>query len=510
MQKAFIETQFPIARLSAETLKERNAGASQTLTGLGKWWGRKQLIHVRATILGMLMPASNDPKKDREIYLKILTMDDDGAWLRQKGQIPVQAWRDAAPDDIQNKYFGAKGYLRGITDEQKEFIQAEIWESIDAQSRQQLDSKRKRQIAKREEFDLLPYSTRIKYCDRPEHVSGPSAEGWAEINAHLGTNAGGLSELIQQLGQRTFGHTPRVGDAFCGAGSIPFEAARIGCEAVGSDLNPAACLLSWCAINILGKGKILQKEIAASQHEICQQVANQLREWGVEGNTHGENPEAYLYCAEVKPPGCDYYIPLAPSWVIAEKYKIVANWRRVEGSDKLQPTVEAVSSAEFKLYKAKKGATVVDGRVVDPLDPSRSWSVEALRGPNGLRRWSNEDVVPRPEDVFQERLYCVRWINSRGERRYAAPDADDLARDEKVLELLKQRFEAWQQKGFIPSKQIESGYNTDQPIRERGWTHWHHLFTPRQLLVHGLFLEKVSEQDSISPEALAACLIGAS
>ena len=32
---------------------------------------------------------------------------------------------------------------------------------------------------------------------------------------------------------------------------------------------------------------------------------------------------------------------------------------------------------------------------------------------------------------------------------------------------------------------IEPGYNTDQPIRERGWTHWHHLLNPRQLLSLG-------------------------
>src|SRR5207244_3962217 len=25
-----------------------------------------------------------------------------------------------------------------------------------------------------------------------------------------------------------------------------------------------------------------------------------------------------------------------------------------------------------------------------------------------------------------------------------------------------------------------------EPIRTRGWTHWHHLFNPRQLLVAGL------------------------
>ena len=139
MQKAFIETQFPIARLSAESDKERKAGASQTLTGLGKWWGRKPLILVRACILGMLMPASDDPKKDREIFLKILTMDDDGTWQRQKGEIPVKAWREAAPAEIQDKYFGARGFQRGISDEEKEFVLAEIWEGLSDQQRQRHD-----------------------------------------------------------------------------------------------------------------------------------------------------------------------------------------------------------------------------------------------------------------------------------------------------------------------------------------------------------------------------------
>ena len=56
--KTFIETQFPVSLISKESYKERKAGAGQTLTGLGKWWGRKPLILIRASILGMLMPAS--------------------------------------------------------------------------------------------------------------------------------------------------------------------------------------------------------------------------------------------------------------------------------------------------------------------------------------------------------------------------------------------------------------------------------------------------------------------
>ena len=53
------------------------------LTSLGKWWGRKPLIMVRAALLGLLLPATDDPKRDREIFLKILTMDEEGLWQRK-------------------------------------------------------------------------------------------------------------------------------------------------------------------------------------------------------------------------------------------------------------------------------------------------------------------------------------------------------------------------------------------------------------------------------------------
>ncbi|MBW1895315.1 MAG: DNA methylase, partial [Deltaproteobacteria bacterium] len=113
------------------------------------------------------------------------------------------------------------------------------------------------------------------------------------------------------------------------------------------------------------------------------------------------------------------------------------------------------------------------------------------------------DLVPRPDDVFQERLYCVRWVetylekNRQGKlvektrRHYCSVTEYDIKREKRVLKLLRERFAEWQEKGYIPSRKIEPGYNTDQPIRERGWTHWHHLFNPRQLLVNGLVFENL-------------------
>ena len=372
-------------------------------------------------------------------------------------------------------------------------------------------------------FNRHSYAERITRCERPENIVGPTDASWVEINAHLGTTATSLPELVEQLGQRTFGHTPRVGDCFCGGGSIPFEAARIGCQSFGSDLNPVAGLLTWASLNLLGGGKEVQKEVMRVQAEALAAADQQVTAWGIEHNERGERADAYLYCVEVKPEGCNYYIPLAPSWLVGEKARAVAQWKHRPNADRLDPEIKIVTTAELSEWRGDskrkilaKNATVDDSRVIDPFDPNHTWSVESLRGPEGLRRWSNEDVVPRPGDVFQERLYCIRWVKTvigkngklKEVLRYTAPDAGDLAREAKVLELLRERFADWQHDGFIPSKAIpEDGAKTEEPIRTRGWTHWHHLFTPRQLLVIGLLAEQ-SVGLSNSKENVVANLLG--
>ena len=478
----FIETQFPIARLSVESYKERKGG-NQTLTRLGKWWGRKPLVLVRAVIVGMLMPASNDPKKDREVFLQILTMDDGGAWQRCKPEEARKLGRaqlQASPMAELADRVRAAGRARQDA--------GPLLALLNAHFGTRAESLASLQLALGEQvFHAMPYANRIALCERPENVAGPDAHAWEAINAHLGTTATSLPELVEQLGHRGFGHRPRVGDSFCGGGSIPFEAARIGCDAFGSDLNPVAGLLTWASLNLLGGGPQVQAEVMHVQAAALKAADEQVTAWGIEHNSRGERADAYLYCVEVKPDGCDYCIPLAPSWLVGEKSKVIARWHRVPGSDRLQPEIAKVSEAETKLYKAKQGATVVDSRVVDPFDVSRTWSMKALRGSDGLRLWINDDLVPRAGDIFQERLYCIRWIDAEGNRRYAAPDADDLEREAQVLSLLRERFAEWQREGFIPSMKIpERGAETDRLFRERGWTHWHHLFTPRQLLVHGL------------------------
>ena len=505
----FIETQFPIARLSAESYKERKANNGQTLTRLGKWWGRKPLILARAAVVGMLMPASDNPKKDRQIFLKILTMDDDGAWQRCKGQIPVAAWRDAAPEEIREEYFSARGFNRGMTKEEKDQVCAQIWEALSPQQQRALDAQRKRPFNSRFEFDALPYSERIDYCDRPENITGPPPEAWVEINRHLGTRATCLAGLIEELGQRVFGHTPRVGDCFCGGGSIPFEAARIGCSAFGSDLNPVAGMLTWASLNLLGGGPEAQKKVMHVQEETFAAADRQITEWGIEHNDQGERADALLYCVEVKPEGCEYYIPLAGTWLLGEKSRVVASWKR-------ENRVRTGCHHKYLSFHSQNWPNTRTGKVPRPsmaassilliltaLGQSRP-CVALMAYVNGPMRMFRHVL----RMFFRERLYCIRWIDSDGKKRYAAPGPADLAREQKVLRLLNERRTTWQSHGYIPSKAIpENGDKTDKPIRTRGWTHWHHLFNARQLLTNGLLAE-IAAGIANTKETWLGCLLG--
>ena len=614
----FIETQFPVSRLSKECYKERKANYSQTLTGLGKWWGRKPLVMVRAIILGLVMPASSDPRKDRDMFLALLTMDEEGLW-RRKCRI------------IQHKEL----YRRLSREERTEWFtndsepdRPRLQKGILAEDRARLQ---------RIVFDRMSYDEKLRFCHRPEHLKGPSPDAWKAINQHLGTNASSLPELVRTLGERRFGRVPRVGDAFCGGGSVPFEAARLGCEAYGSDLNPVAALLSWGALNIVGGGKQISAQILEAQNDVFEAVDRQVTEWRIEHNDVGWRADAFLYCTETNCPECGWRVPLAPSWVIGQKTRVVAQLTPQPADRQFAIGIRSGVGREA-LAAARDAGTMKQSRLECPnLDCRASTPMAAIRGDrrgnggriHGLRQWGRDEIVPRADDVFQERLYCVRWrlpslaallwaeqlsraawrlnldageppkpsaaappvpewvelecaiaalverlaardqhevaklrkrdwlaedravadlhrevgskksaacskrelaaatrrlreareavaqrdglvetiAKSLPEVSYQSVDDADLAREARALALLRERFPKWQALGHIPSRAIMPGAKTDELMRTRGWTHWHHLFTPRQLLLHGALAER-SEMNADSAVAGAACILG--
>ncbi len=499
--QSFIEVQFPVSKVSKESYKERKANLGQTLTGLGKWWGRKPLILVRAALLGLLMPASDNPKLDREIFLKILTMDEEGLWLRKNKSIPLQEIYDNLTPGERKRYFEEEGngkisYRKDITREEKENLQKLV-------------------------FNRLSYDEKLTYCIRPEEVDNLPESEWEKINEYLGTNASNLQELVQELGRRRFGKIPVVGDCFCGGGSVPFEAARMGCDVYASDLNPIAMLLTWAALNINGSSDEEIASLREFQEKIFALADKQITEWGIEHNEKGHRANSYLYCNETVCPECGWSVPLAPSWVIGKGTKTVAILK--ENADKKGFDIEIKSNAtKTEMEQAEKMATIKDSSLYCPHCQNTT-PITAIRKDRrhddgtveyGLRRWESHEFVPRPDDVFQERLYCIRYekeyVDANGkvktERYYTAPTKEDLAREEKVIRLLKERFAQWQEKGYIPNSIIEEGEKTFEPIRTRGWAYWHQLFNSRQLLVHGLLMELIDKHAKTQKEKVVGLL----
>jgi putative DNA methylase len=145
--------------------------------------------------------------------------------------------------------------------------------------------------------------------------------------------------------------------------------------------------------------------------------------------------------------------------------------------------------------------TIQNGYLVHSPDGMNEYrvNIKTIRGDykegkenkNRLRLWEKSDFIPRPDDIFQERLYCIQWMKRKTkgfqyDYEFCSVTDADLKREQKVIDYVREHLEEWQAKGYVPDMVIEKGYNTDQPIRERGWTHWHHLFNPRQLLMLGI------------------------
>ena len=477
---SFIERQFPVGRLSAEVYEERTAAQSQTLSPLSSYWkGRKPLILVRAAILGCLLPATDDAPTDLDVFVKLMAMDDAAFGMRF----------DKSAAEFARAF---PAYAALATEERG---RRQVWrDDLGAAERQARVS---------EALASLPYVERLKIVRRPEECEELDllTPIWSSDNRHLGTNARSLSELVEQLGVARYGHRPKVGDTFCGGGSIPFEAARVGCDVYASDLSPIACMLTWGAFNIIGASSERRAEIEVAQKLVSDVVDAEIARLGVENDEQGNRAKVYLYCLETRCPKTGWMVPISPSWIISKTRNIVAQLIP-DAATKRYAIKIRTGAPSAEMEEARQG-TLRDGRLVHPMNPEHSGvEIKTIRGDyrdetgaarNRLRLWEKSDFVPRSDDIFRERPYCVQWITKASLRRarqetfFATVTEDDLARERQVEAIVRENLSLWQDEGLVPDMAIEAGEETARLSRERGWTYWHHLFGKRELLQFALF-----------------------
>lgn len=198
---------------------------------------------------------------------------------------------------------------------------------------------------------------------------------------------------MRQLIKQTFdGETPRVLDPFAGGGSLPLEAARLGCETHALDLNPNAVLTLLGTVDYPFRFAKTEFPLPPSPDMFSTNegttntgnLVDAVREWGnwileqVESKlqpfypleTDGSTAVAYFWARSVHctNPSCGGEIPLiANRWLSKRKGKKPVAYRLITHADKTLD-IEILIGKEATDDKPTKG-TMARGSVQCPFCP---------------------------------------------------------------------------------------------------------------------------------------------
>ena len=314
----------------------------------------------------------------------------------------------------------------------------------------------------------------------------------------LGADAYGYS--------RAFGYTPDqadknwlaansvtgaiVLDPTAGGGSVPFESVRLGLETQANDLNPVAALieratLQWPATH----GPAIRPVMEELGNKLTAEIRRRLSAVFPDEPGDDTRADGYLWARTVTCPYCEGLVPLSPNWRLAPDGTGV----------KLIPHLEAGPSAPGR---------VCSFEIVESLEEQSQGTVS--RG-DGTCPYSDCGRVIDGEEIksqsrggrMGEQLYAVVYkrrvpwetrtgkIREKWVRGYRAPQPQDNNGAE-IRAMLAEKLPEWDAFDMVPNERIPDGNKTSEPQRY-GMDSWRDLFSPRQLLCHGMSVEVFRE-----------------
>ncbi len=312
---------------------------------------------------------------------------------------------------------------------------------------------------------------------------------WENIN-----NKHVLEKARAEILKSTDGNPPPVLDPFCGGGSIPLEAQRLGLEAYGSDLNPVAVLITKAMIEILprfaGKPPVnpdAQDDSLQSQTwRGATGLAEDVRYYGEWMRKEAEKRIGHLYPkvkvpeeqgggeatviawvwarrAKCHNPACEAKMPLVTTFWLSNKKEKKA-W--------IEPIVDKANKTVQ--FEVKNG----DGAPPDPTKIGRGARFRCLvccqDSPEAHIK--NESMAGR----MDSKLMAIVAEGERG-RVYLPPS-------KKHEEIAKSAEPNW-------APDIEMNRDTSTLVSGRGYGFytWADLFTQRQLTALSTFSDLVNE-----------------
>jgi putative DNA methylase len=291
--------------------------------------------------------------------------------------------------------------------------------------------------------------------------------------------------LLARLLRWTWSGMPSMSDPTAGGGSIPFEAIRYGINARANDLNPVAAAILVGSLAVPAEyGIALDADIRRLGSTLVERMRERLAgAFALEDDT--ERVVAYIFARTIACPRTGKLVPLSPTWWLSKGSKPFAV-RLVAERDGRQ-----LERCEFEIAAGKAIDFDPDGGTVAGGDATSPWDGLAIDG--------DHIKAEAQAGRMGSQLYAVAIRTAKG-RSFRVPtktDLDALAKAEHELAGLLPR---WLADGVVPNEAIDSVSNYDRGHRLYGINTWSEMFSPRQLLVHGTFIEEFRR---LAPEARA-------
>ena len=310
--------------------------------------------------------------------------------------------------------------------------------------------------------------------------------------------------------RRAFGHIPNSDDrkwleesripvstsvAICdptaGGGSIPFEAIRVGANAVANDLNPVSALIMRATVEWPARFNL---RLADEFRQLASRFVSTREERLVQHFPAESTPNAistnYLWARTVNCPYCSGLVPLSPNWRLAPDgtgVRLNPELGTGPNSDNRVCSFEIVNSATDQ-----SPGTVSRGDGVCPYaDCERVIDGDEIKLQAQAGRMGEQLYAV----VYKKRVKKILKSGKRGKdkwvRGYRAPRPDDDNSVE-VQTQLEEKLPEWEAFDIVPSEKFPEDSNDDRPI-QYGMPLWRDLFSPRQLLCHGTSVEVFRE-----------------
>ena len=268
-----------------------------------------------------------------------------------------------------------------------------------------------------------------------------------------------------------------VFDPFMGSGTTLGEAHKLGCFAIGRDINPVASELVRIAL-----GPLNQQKLQSAFNLLSGTVGERIRKLYIEIYQGLPAEVLYFFWVNQAPcPKCDLLIDLFPNRIIArnaspgQKNVVQVCCPRCDNIFPAKDRDQLVRCNDCGLEFNPQIGNAKGSELTCPACSHQSSIISALR------------KAGHPPTI---RLYGKLILCANGEKRYIKTASADIQRYQECSELLQQEIE--QGSVRLPDMSLTDGYNTRQ-VLNYNYRNWRDFFNDRQLLALGWLQKSISE-----------------